>query len=83
VVLVLLLAAMVGAAVTGSLACAAMVGLLSAVWVLVNKPVEGPVLVALDRGHGITFSDMVSLVGAVVAVRAVRRARRRARIRRH
>ncbi len=35
------------------------------VWPLVNKPLEGPVLLVLARGHGITVSDLISPAGAV------------------
>jgi 4-hydroxybenzoate polyprenyltransferase len=83
VVLVLLLAAMVGAAVTGSLACAGLVLLLSAAWVLVNKPIEGMVLVPITKENGITSSDLLSVLGLGVALLAVamHRSRRAGRAR--
>ncbi len=45
------------------------VGLVAAatVWVLVNGPVEGPVLLVLTPSHGITVADLPSIVALVVA----------------
>ena len=40
------------------------VGLL---WMLVNRPVEGPVLVTVARTHGLTVADIPSVVLFVVA----------------
>lgn len=40
------------------------------VWVLVNGPVEGPILVVLSRTHGITTADLLSVL-AVLAAAAV------------
>jgi hypothetical protein len=71
VVLALLLASMVWVAVSGSVACAGLVVLLSAVWVLVNKPVEGMVLVPITKENGITSSDLLSVLGLGVALLAV------------
>jgi hypothetical protein len=77
VVLVLLLAAMVWVTVTGSLASAGLVLLLSALWVLVNKPVEGVVLVPITKDNGITSSDLLSAFGLGLALLAVARQRSR------
>jgi hypothetical protein len=41
---------------------------LSFVWVVVNKPMEGPVLVPLNRRHGITVADLLSLSWVVVLI---------------
>jgi hypothetical protein len=38
-------------------------------WVLVNKPVEGPTVLTLSRGHGVTVSDLVSVVAVAIAGR--------------
>jgi hypothetical protein len=45
------------------------VGLVAAagVWVLVNGPVEGPVLLVLTPSHGITVADLPSIVALVIA----------------
>jgi hypothetical protein len=36
----------------------------AAIWILVNGPVEGPVLLVLSPSHGITVADLPS-IGAV------------------
>jgi hypothetical protein len=41
--------------------------LLCGVWLLVDKPVEGPVLVGISRGHGITLSDLLAPAGVAFA----------------
>jgi hypothetical protein len=45
------------------------VGLVAAalIWVLVNGPVEGPVLLVLAPSHGITVADLPSLAALVIA----------------
>jgi len=45
------------------------VGLVAAAgaWVLVNGPVEGPVLLVLTPSHGITVADLPSLAALVIA----------------
>jgi hypothetical protein len=45
------------------------VGLVAAalIWVLVNGPVEGPVLLVLAPSHGITVADLSSLAALVIA----------------
>jgi hypothetical protein len=54
--------------------------LLCVVWLLVNKPLEGPVLVVVSRGHGITLSDLLAPAGmAFAAVLLYRRSRSRRR----
>jgi hypothetical protein len=77
VVLVLLLAALVWVMVTGGFASAGLVLLLSALWVLVNKPLEGVVLVTITDENGITSSDLLSGLGLGLALLAVARQRSR------
>ena len=36
-------------------------------WILVNGPVEGPVLLVLTSSHGITVADLPALVAFVIA----------------
>jgi hypothetical protein len=40
---------------------------LCGLWLLVNKPLEGPVLLVLARGHGITVSDLLAPAGMALA----------------
>ncbi len=40
---------------------------LAVVWVLVNGPVEGPVLLVLTQSHGVTLADLGSLAALAVA----------------
>ncbi len=57
------------------------VAALSVAWLLVNSPMEGPVLVAFTPDHGITGGDLTGFAGlALAAARlvAVRRSRLRA-----
>jgi hypothetical protein len=37
------------------------------IWILVNRPVEGPVLLTLTHSHGITVADLPSLALIIVA----------------
>lgn len=56
--------------------------LLSAAWLLVDKPLEGPVLAVISHGHGITLSDLLAPAGvAFAAVLLYRRGRARPRAR--
>jgi hypothetical protein len=41
---------------------------LSFVWVVVNKPVEGPILVSLSQRHGVTVADLFSLSWVLVLI---------------
>jgi FtsH-binding integral membrane protein len=78
VVLVLLLVAMVWLVVASNVASAGIVLLLSMLWVLVNKPVEGSVLLPITAANGITSSDLLSGLGVFLVLAAVtRRASRR------
>jgi hypothetical protein len=36
-------------------------------WVLINGPVEGPVLLVLTSSHGITVADLPAIVALVIA----------------
>jgi hypothetical protein len=36
-------------------------------WVLVDGPVEGPVLLVLTSSHGITVADLPAIVALVIA----------------
>jgi hypothetical protein len=47
---------------------AAVLVLAAVVWVLVNGPVEGPVLVVVSPGHGLTVADLFSVAAVLVAV---------------
>ena len=46
---------------------AALAGM-SLVWLLVNSPMEGPVLVTVTRGHGLTGGDLAGIIGFALAV---------------
>lgn len=41
---------------------------LSVAWLLVNGPMEGPVLVAFAPSHGVTGGDLAGFVGLALAV---------------
>jgi hypothetical protein len=56
----------------GALTLAAM----SILWLVVNKPMEGPVLVVVVRGHGLTGGDLAGLAGLGLAMFLGARARR-------
>ena len=54
--------------------------LLCGMWLLVDKPLEGPVLVGISHGHGITLSDLLAPAGvAFAAVLLYRRGAERTR----
>ncbi|PTR30336.1 hypothetical protein C8K36_102184 [Rhodococcus sp. OK519] len=44
-------------------------------WLLVNNPVEGPVLFVVTPSHGLTVADLLSAAALPAVVRACRRAR--------
>ena len=46
---------------------------LAAAWVLVDHPLEGPVLVSLTNDHGIHLTDPLALIPLVWAWRTVTR----------
>ena len=49
--------------VGGAAALAAM----SLLWLLVNGPMEGPILVAVTAAHGITGGDLAGITGLALA----------------
>ena len=57
---------------TGAVSLAAM----SLLWLVVNGPMEGPVLVVLTAGHGLTGGDLAGLVGLGLAAFQGAQARR-------
>ncbi|WP_240199273.1 MULTISPECIES: hypothetical protein [unclassified Gordonia (in: high G+C Gram-positive bacteria)] len=48
-------------------------------WALWNQPIEGRVLVSFNIEHGITESDMLSVLAVVIAVATIFRSRVRSR----
>lgn len=44
-----------------------LLGALSLLWLAVNGPMEGPVLVVVAPGHGLTGGDLAGLVGLGLA----------------
>ena len=42
-------------------------GLVSVLWLTVDEPVEGVVVLALTPAHGLTSADLAGLAGLVVA----------------
>jgi hypothetical protein len=48
----------------------------SVLWLVVNGPMEGPVLVVVARGHGLTGGDLAGLAGFGLALFNGARARR-------
>ena len=49
------------------------------VWLFVNTPVEGSVLLNLGGGHGVTTADLLSVVLVLVALALLVSGRRRPR----
>jgi hypothetical protein len=47
---------------------------LDVVWLFANNPIEGPVLVHLSAGHGITFADLLVLASVPVLAYGIARA---------
>jgi len=41
--------------------------LVSVFWLVVNNPMEGPVLLVVTRGHGVTGGDLAGLAGLAIA----------------
>ncbi|WP_328305262.1 hypothetical protein [Actinomycetospora sp. NBC_00405] len=58
---------------------AALLVVAAAIWVLINKPVEGEVLLELSRRHGVTTADLLSVVMLAMAVVIAWPSRRRER----
>ncbi|CAA9347317.1 MAG: hypothetical protein AVDCRST_MAG34-1334 [uncultured Nocardioidaceae bacterium] len=46
---------------------AVLLGALSLLWFLTNKPMEGSVLVSLSETHGVVMADLVGLTGLGLA----------------
>ncbi|TFV88396.1 hypothetical protein E4P40_10030 [Blastococcus sp. CT_GayMR20] len=46
---------------------AAVLAGVSVLWLLVNKPMEGPVLLTVGPGHGLTGADLAGLTGLALA----------------
>ena len=44
-------------------------------WLVVNKPLEGPLLLGLGDGHGVTLGDVLSVVAVLAAALAALRRR--------
>lgn len=60
---------------TGVSGVLALVGL-SLLWLVVNGPMEGPVLIPFSRNHGLTGADLAGVVGLAIAARRLRVRRR-------
>lgn len=46
---------------------AAALAAMSLLWLVVNAPMEGPVLVAFTPAHGVTGADLAGFVGLILA----------------
>lgn len=62
-----------------SYAAAAVLVANSVAWALWNQPIEGRVLVSFNIEHGITESDMLSVLAVVIATITIYRSRVRSR----
>ncbi|MFT4394647.1 hypothetical protein ACLTEW_06895 [Gordonia lacunae] len=65
-----------------SCAAAAVLAATGVAWALWNQPIEGRVLVSFSIEHGITESDILSVLAVVIAAVTVYRSRPRGRRRR-
>lgn len=65
--LVALLALLVTARRTGVGGAVALLAV-SVLWILVNQPLEGPVLLRISQSHGFTTADVLAVIGGGVAV---------------
>ncbi|MCF3939330.1 MULTISPECIES: hypothetical protein [Gordonia] len=54
----------------------------SGMWVVGNGPIEGRVLWSYSRAHGVTESDLLSVIGVIIAAITLWRARSGGRHRR-
>jgi hypothetical protein len=52
---------------------------LSVLWLILNGPMEGPVLLVVTRGHGVTGGDLAGLAGLAIAFVRVLATRARTR----
>lgn len=55
-------------AVAGSRAAAWTTLATALVWPFVNRPMEGPVLLVIGQGHGVTLSDLLAPAGVLLSV---------------
>jgi hypothetical protein len=37
------------------------------IWILIDGPIEGPVLLTLNQSHGVTMADMLSVIAVFAA----------------
>ena len=58
---------------------AVVLALVSVLWLFVNQPMEGAVLVVVSPSHGLTAADLAGLVGLVLAGWRLLRGGRRGR----
>ena len=56
--------------------CAVMLVVAAIVWLRVNGPFEGPVLLRLTYSHGVTLADLASVAACLLAARLWWAARR-------
>jgi hypothetical protein len=61
------MAAVVVATIRGSRLAALGLIPMSLVWLVINRPVEGPTLLVLSWSHGITVADLLSVAGLGLA----------------
>lgn len=59
-----------------SLPAAAAVTVVAVLWSRLNGPIEGRILFSFNVAHGVTESDLLSVVAVLIAVVGVWRARR-------
>lgn len=57
-------------AVAGSRVAAWITLAAALLWPFLNRPLEGPVLLVIGQGHGLTVSDLLTPAGVVVSVLA-------------
>ncbi|WP_375425305.1 hypothetical protein [uncultured Friedmanniella sp.] len=57
-----------GSRLTARQTVAVLLAVVAVVWLLVNGPVEGPILVVFTPAHGLSTADLPSLAALAVAV---------------
>lgn len=60
-----------------SVRAAAVLAAVAVAWIVWNGPIEGAVLVTLTASHGITESDLLSVVALIISLNTLTRVRRR------
>lgn len=60
-----------------SVRAAVLLVIVAAAWLIWNKPLEGELLISVSSRHGVTESDLLSVVAVGISVWAVTVARRR------